>query len=155
MPINSRIVSKYTERNHPQLFHFKKDLCIANKQTNHQAYKRNVQQTKESKRTSRLRIILSWQQPRHEPDGQQSCWDPLSSRQEPTQRLHICGCTALASTTHIDLHSPTLARPTWDFAFSCLSTLGVWFFTFPARVREPCTLPPPRRRSTKCRVDSF
>ena len=156
MPIHSQTISKNTERNHPQLFHLKKDLHIQSNQPKHiYTYKRNVQQTIEFKRTSRLRFTLSWQQPRHEPDGRQSCWDPLSSHQEPAQRLRICGCTALASTTHIRFHAPTLARPTWDFPFSCLSTFGVWFFTFPARVREPCILPPPRRRSTKCRVDSF
>ena len=114
-----------------------------------------LKQTHTSKHSILTHLIPSWQQPRHEPDGQQSCWDPLSWHQEPAQRLHIGGCTALASNTHIHSHSTTLARPTWDFPFSCLSTFGVWFFTFPARVREPCTLPPPRRRSTKCRVDSF
>ena len=139
-------------------FSISKKICTYKPTNQHKyihTYKRNVQQTIEFKRTSRLRFTLSWQQPRHEPDGRQSCWDPLSSHQEPAQRLRICGCTALASTTHIRFHFPTLARPTWDFPFSCLSTFGVWFFTFPARVREPCTLPPPRRRSTKCRVDSF
>lgn len=35
------------------------------------------------------------------------------------------------------------ARPVAAFAFSCFGTLGVWFFTLPARDREPCTLPAP------------
>lgn len=35
-----------------------------------------------------------------------------------------------------------LARPVFFFFFSCFSTLGVWPFTFPARAKEPCTLPP-------------
>ena len=48
-----------------------------------------------------------------------------------------------------------LARPVGSFFLSCLGTLGVWPFTLPARASEPCTLPPPRRRSTKCKVDSF
>merc|ERR1712170_47602 len=44
-----------------------------------------------------------------------------------------------------------LARPVFFFFFSCLSTLGVCPFTFPARAREPWTLPPSMRTST-CRV---
>ena len=47
------------------------------------------------------------------------------------------------------------ARPVASFFFSCFSTFGVWFLTFPARAKEPWTLPPPRRRRTRCRVDSF
>merc|ERR1719419_779538 len=35
-----------------------------------------------------------------------------------------------------------LARPVFFFFFSCLSTLGVRPLTFPARAREPWTLPP-------------
>ena len=48
-----------------------------------------------------------------------------------------------------------LARPRAVFFFSWASTLGVWFFTLPARARDPWTLPPPLRRRTKWRVDSF
>merc|ERR1719480_230310 len=34
-----------------------------------------------------------------------------------------------------------LALPVRTFFFSALATLGVWFFTLPARARLPCTLP--------------
>eukprot|EP00444_Apocalathium_aciculiferum_P002008 CAMPEP_0183388922 /NCGR_PEP_ID=MMETSP0370-20130417/4522_1 /TAXON_ID=268820 /ORGANISM="Peridinium aciculiferum, Strain PAER-2" /LENGTH=74 /DNA_ID=CAMNT_0025568033 /DNA_START=224 /DNA_END=445 /DNA_ORIENTATION=+ len=34
-----------------------------------------------------------------------------------------------------------LARPVSTFFFSALATFGVWFFTFPARAKLPCTLP--------------
>merc|ERR1719469_973973 len=34
-----------------------------------------------------------------------------------------------------------LARPVSDFFFSAFATFGVWFFTFPARAKLPCTLP--------------
>merc|ERR1719198_814782 len=48
-----------------------------------------------------------------------------------------------------------LPRPTILFlARSCLATLGAWLRTLPLRAMEPCFLPP-RRRSTKWRVDSF
>eukprot|EP00420_Gonyaulax_spinifera_P035702 CAMPEP_0197885706 /NCGR_PEP_ID=MMETSP1439-20131203/14521_1 /TAXON_ID=66791 /ORGANISM="Gonyaulax spinifera, Strain CCMP409" /LENGTH=58 /DNA_ID=CAMNT_0043505459 /DNA_START=20 /DNA_END=196 /DNA_ORIENTATION=- len=33
------------------------------------------------------------------------------------------------------------ARPVRAFFFSALATLGVWFFTLPARARLPWTLP--------------
>ena len=33
------------------------------------------------------------------------------------------------------------ARPLAFFFLGCLSTLGVWFLTFPARASDPCTLP--------------
>jgi len=48
-----------------------------------------------------------------------------------------------------------LARPVANFFFSCFSFFGVEFFTLPARAKEPWTLPPPRKRKTKCNVDSF
>merc|ERR1719171_2823364 len=34
-----------------------------------------------------------------------------------------------------------LARPVRFFFFSAFATFGVWFFTFPARAKLPCTLP--------------